>query len=171
MKNTRRPWKGNVIFFFIIMSFGIADKALAQDNNEEQNKKIVTRYFDEVINKRKIELLDDFFSESYVLHSLNDGSETKGVKHLKDYLPAFFRTFPDFHCTIDEIISEDNNVVIQLTGTGTQIGEFRDYPISHPNNKFKIAEVFFFKIEDKKIVEGKRLMDLLSLDKQLRGHH
>ena len=64
---------------------------------------------------------------------------------MKEVLPYFFKAFPDFPVTIEQIISEGDNVVLQATATGTQMSDFANYSVSNPNNKFNISEVWFFK--------------------------
>jgi steroid delta-isomerase-like uncharacterized protein len=132
-----------------------------------KNKMVVTRYFEEIINKQRPELLTEVFSQDYFFHSLEDGSENRGIKQLQDFLPYFFKAFPDIHYSIDQIIAEKDNVVVQATVTGTQKGEFWSYPTS--NNKIKVSEVFFFTLKDNKIIENRRMIDLFHLDKQLTG--
>ncbi len=135
--------------------------------NLSSNKQVVKRYFEEVVNKQKVELLREIYSEDYFFHSLEDGSEGKGIKGLEDFLPYFFKAFPDIHYTIDQIIAEGDKVVVQATVTGTHKGEFWGYPPS--NNKIKLSEVFFYTLKDNKIIENRRLIDLFHLHKQLTG--
>jgi hypothetical protein len=59
----------------------------------ESNKKVVNRYFDEVINKQKIDLLEEVFSQDYVFYGLENFTETKGIKQLYDFLPVFSKHF------------------------------------------------------------------------------
>jgi len=133
----------------------------------ESNKVVVRRYFEEIINKQKPELLTEVFSQDYFFHSLEDGYENRGIKQLQDFLPYFFKAFPDLHYTIHQIVAEADKVVVHVTASGTQKGEFWGYPAA--NNKIKISEVFFFTLNDNKIIENRRLADMFNLDKQLAG--
>ncbi len=135
--------------------------------HEVANKKLVQRYFAEVVNQQKIDLLKDIFSENYFFKSLEDGSENRGIKQLYDFLPYFFKAFPDINYTVDQIVAEGDKVVVQTTARGTQKGDFAEYPAS--NNKINVTEIFFFTIKDGKISESRRLLDLLHFGKQLKG--
>jgi steroid delta-isomerase-like uncharacterized protein len=138
---------------------------LAFSQNPSSNKMVVRKYFEEIINKQKPELLLEVFSKDYLFLSLEDGYSERGIEQLQKFLPLLFKAFPDIHYTIDQLIAEDNKVVVQTTTNGTQKGAFWSYPAS--NNKIKISEVFFFTLLDHKIIENRRLIDLFHLDKQL----
>ena len=127
-----------IVYFLCLNSSGFSQ-------NISGNKQVVTRYFEEVVNKQRIELLREIYSDDYFFHSLEDGSEAKGIKGLEDFLPYFFKAFPDIHYTIDQIIAEGDKVVVQVTVTGTHKGEFWGHQPS--NNKIKISEVFFLHLE------------------------
>jgi len=79
------------------------------------NKRVVTRYFEEVINKKKLEALCEIYSEDYTFHSLENGEDVKGLSQLDNFLPMFFKAFPDIHYTIDRIVAEGDPVVVQCT--------------------------------------------------------
>ena len=144
--------------------FSLRQEAYCQ--NVEANKQLVSRYFDVIINQQKPELLGEVFSEDFFYKSLEDGSEIKGIKQLYDFLPYFFKAFPDIHYTIDQIIAEGDKVVVQATARGTHKAEFFGYPVS--NNKIHVTEVFFYTVKAGKITESKRLLDLLHLWEQLK---
>jgi len=55
------------------------------------NKRMVTRYFEEVINKKKLEALREIYSEDYTFHSLENGEDVKGLSQLDNFLPMFFK--------------------------------------------------------------------------------
>jgi steroid delta-isomerase-like uncharacterized protein len=158
----------NKLSGFILLTFtlvGVYDKAYSQ--NEKDNKLLVSKYFEVVINQQKPELLKNIFSEDYVNISIENGKKTRGIKQLYDFLPYLFKAFPDINYTIDQIVAEGDKVVVQATVRGTQKGEFWGYPIS--NNKINVTEVFFYTVKGGKIVENKRLLDLFQLGKQLKG--
>lgn len=146
---------------FLCFSISTLSQTLAN------NKIVVRRYFEEIINKQTPELLTEIFSPDYFFHSLEDGFQKRVIKQLQDFLPYFFTALPDIHSSIDQIVAEKDKVVIQATATGTQKGEFWGNPAS--NNKIKGSEVFFFTLKDNKIIENRRMVDLFHLDKQLVG--
>lgn len=144
----------------------LALDAQMNSSHEEEvaNKAMVRRYFEEIVNQQKPELVREVVAEDYFFHSLEDGSEG-GIRELEEFLPYFFKAFPDIHYTIDQMVAEGDQVVVQVTAQWTQKGEFWGYPPS--NNKLNISEVFFYTLKDGKIIGNRRLADLYHLDKQL----
>ena len=131
------------------------------------NRRVVTRYIEEVVNKQKLDILREIYSEDYTFHNLQTGEDVKGLGQLDNFLPIFFKAFPDIHYTIDEMVVDGDHVVIQCTATGTQKAEFFGYPAS--NNKVRFSEVFFYTLRSGKIIANRGLVDMFTVDKQLKG--
>ena len=137
--------------------------SVAQTPN--RNKQVVKGYFEEVINKQKPERLTEFFSNDFLYYDLGSFTERKGLKHLQDVYPLFFKAFPDVHFTVENIIAEGDQVFAQITFTATHKAEFAGF--SATNNKVKITEMYYFTLKDSKVVEAKRLIDFYNFSKQL----
>ena len=135
--------------------------------NEEGNKKVVYRYFDEVVNQKKIEFLKDIYDENYLFTDLLSGGTNQGIKQLYDFLPYMFKAVPDIHFTVDIIVAENDMVVAECTATGTQKGEFFDIPAS--GNKFDVKEIFIYTLKDGKIIANKGMLNLMGLQEQLKS--
>ena len=90
------------------------------------NKAIVRRFYEEVWNKRKLEVVDELVSPS---HALNDpdvsGSQT-GPELYKRRVVEFTASSPDLRYTIEDMIAEKGKVVVCWTISGTHKGEFMD---------------------------------------------
>ena len=137
---------------------------------EEGNKQIAIRYFDEVVNKKNIALVDSIFHADYYLHGLETGSEAKGSDQIKNFLPVFFKAFPDIHYSIQDVLAEKDKVVIVARANGTHKAEI--FGFEPKNSKLNnLSEIFIFRFHDKKIVEGWRLIDLHNLYKRLKGEN
>lgn len=104
-----------------------------------------------------------------MFHNLENGKEHRGLTGLEAFLPYLFKAFPDLHYTIDQMVAEGDKVVVQVTARGTYKGEFWGYPAS--NNKIKLSEVFFYTLRDGKIIKNRRLIEMATLDKQLKGQN
>ena len=155
--------------FLLVVSFMILifqKYSFSQDI--EANKAIAKRYFNEVINQKKINLVDSIFDKHYLVHGLETGDEGEGSDQLKDFLPSFFNAFPDIHYTISDVIAEKDKVVIVARANGTQKEEF--FGIQASNGKLNnLSEIFVFRISNNKIAEGWRLIDLHNLFVRLKG--
>lgn len=136
--------------------------------NVDANKALTRRYFEEVINQKNASLVDSIFDRDYHFHGLEDGSEAKGSDNMKNFLPAFFKAFPDIHYTVNDIIAEKDKVVVITQANGTQKDEI--FGIKPTNGKLaNLSEIFIFRIHNNKIVEGWRQVDFYNLFKRLKG--
>ena len=152
-------------FLSALLIFGFLQLSTAQ--TPDSNKQVVSRYFEEVINKQKPERLTDFISEDYVYYDLGNFTESKGLQGLKTIYPVFFKAFPDVRFTVENMIAEGDKVFAQITFTATHKADFAGIPAS--NNKVKITEMYFVTLKNSKMVEVRRLIDMYSFTKQLSG--
>jgi len=120
------------------------------------------------VNDRRPELVDSILSPAYRVHVLDTGgSSSGGVAEVRRFLPTFFETFPDIRYSVEDVIAEGDRVMIRLAANGTQRKD--------PRHSAGWAETgqphrdFIFRIADRKIAEGWRMVDLAGLQKRLRG--
>jgi steroid delta-isomerase-like uncharacterized protein len=88
----------------------------------EQNKALAQRFYDEIFNKKNLNVIDELCAPDFVDHNAMPG-QAPGAKGLKDVFTAFFRGLPDLRITIHELVAERDIVVARFTGTGTHTGE------------------------------------------------
>jgi len=110
----------------------------------EQNKAVVRRFIEEVLNNQNAALVDELLAPDYVNHLVPGGREA-----FKQFFPMMRSAFPDLkiHYHIEHLIAEGDRVVVRLTylytnagkeATGSGLAEFRlangkiveDWPIS-----------------------------------------
>src|SRR4051812_3245239 len=89
----------------------------------EENKTFMTFFIEEVINKKKLDAVNDLVDEHFIEHIPFPG-QGPGREGLKFALNSMFTGFPDMHWTVNEQIAEGEKVVTRFTWTGTQKGEF-----------------------------------------------
>jgi len=126
----------------------------------EKNKAIVRRSI-EVINSQDLSLVDDLVATDYVDHT----RQTRGAESLKQFLTMIFKSFPDFHLTIEDIIAEGDKVWIRSTIIATHIGEFGG--LLPTGNKFTEPSVWIYRINNGKIVEGWEVQDELDFYRKI----
>lgn len=148
----------------------VSHTCIAQSENDSEQldniKSVPKLYFEEAVNNQRLELLLKIFSEDYVSHGM-DGKDTYPIKDntLKPFLMLLFSAFPDLHYTIDNIIAEGDKVAVSCTARGTHKGEFLGVPAS--GNKIMYKEIFIYKINKGKLVEGWVVVDVAGLKEQL----
>jgi steroid delta-isomerase-like uncharacterized protein len=149
-----------LLVFFFLPSYG---QHASQQNS---NKKIVSRYLDEVINKQQLNRMGEFFSKDYTWHQM-DGKVTRSsgdTSHVA-MLRFIFKAIPDIQYTIDNIVAEGNMVAVNTTVNGNANSEFFGLPASQKKVRFK--QMFFFRLAGNKIQEEWEVVDVDGLIKQL----
>jgi steroid delta-isomerase-like uncharacterized protein len=129
------------------------------------NKAIVRRLYEEVWNKRRLDVVEELISPS---HALNDpivsGSQT-GPELYKRRVVEFTASFPDLRFTIEDMIAEKGKVVVCWTISGTHKGGFMDIPAT--GRKVSVEGITIHHITNGKILDSYARWDALGLLRQL----
>jgi predicted ester cyclase len=130
----------------------------------EENKAVVRRFYEEVVNQKKRAVLDEVFDPDLVDHFAPPGTPG-GPEGARQTLGMFLTAFPDLHFTVEDLIAEGDKVVARVTMSGTQQGAFMGVP---PTGK----HVTITGIDINRFVGGKSVehwveMDALGMMQQL----
>jgi|SRR5882762_8362523 len=134
------------------------------NTSTEGNKTANHRFYDEVINQKKLAIVDEVAAANYVNHSL-PASLPKSRDGLKQFVGAFHAAFSDGYCTIDQMIAEGNTVATRLTFQGTHTGEFQG--IAPTGKRVTVPALDMARYEGGKMVEQWGGPDQMSLWQQL----
>ena len=129
------------------------------------NKAIVRRLYDEVWNKRRLEVVDALISPSHALNDPLSSDSQIGPKLYKQRVVEFTNSFPDCRFTIEDMIAEKGKVVASWTFCGTHKGEFRDIPAT--GKKVSVEGITIHLIASGKILDSYARWDALGLMRQL----
>lgn len=139
----------------------IRELFMTQTNNE----RIIKRYFEEVWNNGKLDVLDEIISPEYINHNPGIVNPPLGPEGLKPIVAAIRRAFPDLKYTIENMIVSDTQVAVHTTMHGTHTGDF--FGIAPTNKTITVSQMQIERIVNNKIVEHWRVTDELTLLKQL----
>jgi len=128
--------------------------------SSEENKAIVRRTI-EAINKQNLSLCDDLVAPDFVDHT----RQVRGLEVLKQFVTMIYKSFSNFHVTIEDMIGEEDKVWIRVKITGTHTGGYRG--LAPTGKKFTEASVWIYRIVKGKVVEGWNVDDELDFLKQL----
>ena len=92
----------------------------------EENKILARRFYDEILNGKKMKVADEILSPEYLDHS----AAAPGLENFKTYLAMITSVFPDIKVTIEDLLADEGKVAARLTIHGTQLGSFRGFPPS-----------------------------------------
>jgi len=129
------------------------------------NKAIVRRLYDEVWNKRRLEVVDALISPSHALNDPLASDSQVGPKMYKRRVVEFTNIFPDLHFTIEDMIAEKGKVVVSWIISGTHKSEFMDIPAT--GRKVSIEGITIHHISNGKILDSHARWDPLGLLRQL----
>ncbi|MGB6897823.1 MAG: ester cyclase, partial [Candidatus Acidiferrum sp.] len=88
-------------------------------------KAVVRRLYEEVWNKRRLELVNELISPSHALHDPHLSGSAVGPDAYKRICTQYIAAFPDLRFTAEDYISEKDKVVVSWTISGTHKREFR----------------------------------------------
>jgi predicted ester cyclase len=89
----------------------------------EENKALVRRYYEEVVNTGAVDRLADFLSPDYA--EVHDNVRYPiGLEGAEEHVRGVRRTYPDLHLTVEQQIAEAEWVATRVTMRGTHQGEW-----------------------------------------------
>lgn len=133
-----------------------------------QNKAAVRRFTDEVFNKGQVAVIDELCAPNLQYHEPGI-SDVHGSKDLKRYVSAVRTAFPDLRVTIDDEITEGDQVVTRYTMRGTNTGDFAFAKMKLPatGKKIAVSGIDITRFSGGKAVEVWEQPDNLGLFQQL----
>ena len=128
----------------------------------ETNKAIVRRYYDQILNEKRRDLIEEFLADNIELHG---SGLAPGLDVVKQWFTMFAAAFPDGHQIIKDVVAEEDRVVARTTFSGTQQGEIQGIPAT--GKSVSISSITIFRMDNGKIAEGWLVSDNLGMMQQL----
>jgi predicted ester cyclase len=117
----------------------------------EKNKAIIRQAIEEV-NKQNLGSIDELLDPEYVDHT----NPINSPEEVKQFYTMIFKSFPDFHRTIEDIIAEGDKVWIRVTVTATHKGSFRG--LAPTGKKITVRTANTYRLANGKILESWAVM-------------
>jgi steroid delta-isomerase-like uncharacterized protein len=150
---------------------GIAALALSErlwaaaSTRAERNAALGRRYFEEVWNRGKLDVLDELLAPDYINHTPSTPNPPRGAAGLKPIVSAIRSAFPDLHYEIEDVVATDDAVVLRVIMTGTHRGDF--FGIAATGRRVRVNQINIEQVKDGRISEHWRVTDELGLMRQL----
>lgn len=129
----------------------------------ESNKKLVRRIYEEALNDRHLEVLDDLVAQNYVENSPLPG-QGNGLEGIRERYRTLIQAL-DPRFTIEDLIAEADRVAVRWTNSGTHVGEL--FGIPPTGRSFSIPGIDIYRLEDGKLAEHWDVVDMYGLMMQL----
>lgn len=132
--------------------------------SELDNKTLVRRYYDEVLNQGRLSVLDDIAALDYTEHDPFPG-QGNGRDDLRARVSLLQAAFSPSHFSIEDIVAEGDRVVVRWISNGTHTGEFLGIPAT--GREYRIAGVDIHAVRNGRMAEHWHVVDQLSQLQQL----
>jgi len=121
----------------------------------ESNKTIVRRYFEEVLDKRKLDILDEIVTTDCIIHRPEASEPIRGLEAFKDALERILNAYTEFTTTIHDLIAEEDRVACRLSHRAVNSGEWTSRLSRHAvaGKTVSWPAIAIFRIRDGKIAE------------------
>jgi predicted ester cyclase len=139
-----------------VEEFEVIAEVWGREDRMEKNKAIARRIYDEVLNQRRLDLLEELVRPDYVEHHPLPG-QREGVEGIRDRYRMLIEGL-DAHFSVEDVIAEGDRVVVRWVNRGTNIGEFLGAPAT--NRPFSTEGIDIYRIEDGKLAEHWHVVDL-----------
>lgn len=131
----------------------------------QQSRQLIFRYFDEVWNQGRLEVLDEIIASDYVNHSPSVPNPRPGPDDLKPIVRAMRAGIPDLHYQILDTVVTADKVAIHLRVTGTHSGDL--FGMAPTGRAIDVRQMQIEWIQNGRIWQHWRVTDELALMRQL----
>ncbi len=126
---------------------------MAETSVSERNKEVVRRLVEEVLNRGRMDVIDDLYSPTLAAEA-------------KSWIAPFRASFPDVQMKVVDLIAEDDKVVGRFTCSATHLGEWLGH--APTGRRFEaVDEVYIFRLSEGRIVHAWGIEDTLGRMEQL----
>ncbi len=129
----------------------------------EDNKRLVSRIYDEAISSGNYDVIDELIAPNFVSHG--PPKTISGPQEYRQTIETFRSAFPDLYMLVEEQIADGEQVSDRGYITGTHRGEFLGVPAS--GQQIKVNVISIWRFENSKVVENWVQLDLMSLMQQI----
>lgn len=126
--------------------------------SKDENKKLLRRYYEEVVSTGAVDEAFRFVSPDYVEVHDNE-RHAIGVEGAKAHIRGVRHTYPDLRLIVEQQIAEGEWVVTRITMRGTHRGEWLG--IRPTGRRIEVTAVNIDRVVDGRIVEHAGAANLL----------
>jgi len=125
---------------------------------------MVREITDIIWNGRGVDRIPEFYAPDFVA-DYRPFALREGYEGIRAMVEGAWTAFPDYHEEVHELIAEGDRVVLHLTISGTQKGQWGPLPATGKRAEFD--EIVILQIRDGKVLRQRGVVDNLSALRQL----
>jgi predicted ester cyclase len=126
----------------------------------QDHKAIARRFFEEVWNQQKLDVVDEIFALNVILNGTSVSREA-----IKQLVTARRAAFPDIHVTVDDQVAEGDKVSTRRTRQATHQGSYRG--LAATGKRVRWTQISIVRFAESRVVEDWAVADELSILQQL----
>ncbi len=140
---------------------------MPEQNNLEQHKALVRRWFEEVWNKGRADAIPEMLAEDAVVHGLSEDAAKPllGPAGFRPFHAQFREAFPNIEVVIEDQIAEGDRVATRCSVRGKHEGDSLGFAATRAPVEF--TGVAITRIKDGKIIEAWNNFDFMKMYRQL----
>jgi len=131
----------------------------------ERNKALVRELTDVVWNRRGLDRIPDFYAPDFVADYRPYSPLREGHEGIRRMVEGAWTAFPDYHEELQELIAERDRVVVHLTISGTQNGQWG--PLPPTGKRVQFEEIVILQFRDGKVHRQRGIVDNLNALRQV----
>jgi predicted ester cyclase len=138
---------------------GAATESRAANKTAAQ-KALARRWFDDIINERNLDAIDEIYAADYVHHGA-EGAEIHGRDEARTFAAAILAASTDRRAEVEQQVVEGDLVVTRFTSSGTHTGPFMGHqPTGEP---WTTEGIVISRIENGQIAEDWEIVHVSGL--------
>jgi len=126
----------------------------------QQNKKIIERLFNDVLNRKDPQAINEIISPDYTEQDAFPG-QVQGIKGIEQRLTVIFNSFPDAEYFIKDMVSEGEKIAVSWIMKGTFKNKFLNYEPTMATAEMKGMDIYL--VKNGMIITHSNVVDLSGL--------
>jgi steroid delta-isomerase-like uncharacterized protein len=128
---------------------------------------VVYRWFEEVWNQGRTEVIDEMMDIDCTLYGINDGegNPLQGPDGFKPFYKKFRDSFPDIHITIEDLLVKGDKVAARCHVRGTHAGD--GLGIAATQKPIEFTGMCIARIKNGKVMEAWNNFDFMGMYQQV----
>ena len=121
----------------------------------DSNKETVRRYFEEVVDKRHLDILDEIVTTDCMIHRPEASEPIRGLEAFRQALERILQVYSEFTTTIHDFIAEKDQVACRLSHRAVNRSEWTSRLGTHivAGKTVTWPAIAIFRFHDGKIAE------------------
>jgi steroid delta-isomerase-like uncharacterized protein len=140
---------------------------MSSADNHQANKALMRRWFEEVWNQGRADVIPEMFATEGIAHGLSDdpGKPLRGPAGFAPFHDQFRGAFPDIEVIVEDQIAEGDMVATRCSVRGKHTGDHLGFAAT--NSPVDFTGMTITRIKDGKIVEAWNNFDFMKMYRQL----